>query len=73
MADHNVLDVPDLPSMMRFEIQRSPADICRTLADVEREHILNVLDSVDGNKTRAAAILAIDRKTLREKLRQKDI
>lgn len=40
------------------------------LAEVEIEHIRNVLAGVDGNKTRAAEILGIDRKTLREKLKQ---
>jgi DNA-binding protein Fis len=37
---------------------------------VESEYITNVLASVDGNKTRAAEILGIDRKTLREKLKR---
>jgi two-component system response regulator HydG len=41
----------------------------RTLAEWEVEHIRTVLESVGGNKTRAAAILGIDRKTLRQKLR----
>ena len=40
-----------------------------TLAEVEEEYIRNVLASVKGNKTQAAKILGIDRKTLREKLR----
>jgi DNA-binding protein Fis len=35
---------------------------------VEAEYIGNVLASVSGNKTRAAEILGIDRKTLRQKL-----
>ena len=39
------------------------------LAEVEIEHIRNVLGSVGGNKSRAAEVLGIDRKTLREKLR----
>jgi len=68
MTDHQVIKVPDLPSMMRFSAGRE-AGLDRTLAEVESEHIRNVLASVKGNKTRAAEILGIDRKTLREKLK----
>ena len=39
------------------------------LADTEAEHTRNVLASRDGNKVRAAKVLGIDRKTLREKLK----
>jgi DNA-binding NtrC family response regulator len=39
-----------------------------TLAEVERHHILHVLDLVRGNKTIAAQALGLDRKTLRRKL-----
>ena len=53
---------------MRFSANRE-ASLTRTLAEVEVEHIRNVLASVDGNKTKAAEILGIDRKTLREKLK----
>lgn len=35
---------------------------------IEREHIRNVLEKVDGNKSQAAKILEIDRKTLYTKL-----
>jgi DNA-binding protein Fis len=41
----------------------------RTLAEVEAAYVKAVLASVGGNKTRAAEILGIDRKTLREKLK----
>ena len=68
MTDHDVIRVPDLPSMMRFSVARD-AGLDRTLADVEAEHIRNVLAGVRGNKTRAAEILGIDRKTLRERLK----
>ena len=68
MLETEVIDVPDLPSLMRFSApKRSGAH--RTLAEVDAEHIRNVLASVADNKTRAARILGIDRKTLREKLK----
>ena len=54
---------------MRFSALRETG-LTRTLAQVEAEYIRNVLASVDGNRTRAAEILGIDRKTLREKLRK---
>jgi DNA-binding NtrC family response regulator len=39
-----------------------------TLGELEREYIQTVLNSVNGNKTEAAGILGIDRKTLYRKL-----
>ena len=39
------------------------------LAEIEKRHILRVLNSTDGNKTRAAKILGIDTKTLYNKLK----
>ena len=69
MTDSDLIEVPDLPCLMRFTaLQRT--GFTRTLAEVETEYINNVLESVDGNKTRAAEILGIDRKTLRQKLKQ---
>ena len=68
MIDGDRINAPDLPSFMRFSVLR-PAGLDRSLAEVEAEHIRSVLASVSGNKTRAAEILGIDRKTLREKLK----
>jgi len=68
MSDDVLIDVPDLPELMRFSALRD-TDLHRTLAEVEAEHVRNVLASVGGNKTRAAEILGIDRKTLRTKLK----
>ena len=59
-----------LPSLMRFSAPRR-SGLHRTLAEVEVEHIQAVLESVGGNKTRAAEILGVDRKTLRAKLEEK--
>jgi DNA-binding NtrC family response regulator len=39
------------------------------LAHVEREHILETLKRVAGNRSRAARLLGIDRGTLARKLR----
>lgn len=68
MTDGDLIEVPDLPSLMRFSALRETG-FNRTLAEVEAEYIRNVLTSVNGNKTKAAEILGIDRKTLREKLK----
>jgi len=71
MSDREIIEAADLPSMMKTGLPRD-AGVDRTLAEVETEHIRNVLSGVDGNKTRAAEILGIDRKTLREKLKLSD-
>jgi DNA-binding NtrC family response regulator len=68
MSESDIIEVSDLPELMRFSALRG-SGLHRTLAEVEAEHIQQVLQSVSGNKTRAASILGIDRKTLREKLR----
>ena len=39
-----------------------------TLFEVERRHILRVVEAVSGNKSRAARVLGIDRKTLHARL-----
>ncbi len=69
VVDSGRIDVADLPPALRGQI---PAKTwrARPLAEVEAEHIDNVLAEVDGNKTRAAEILGIDRKTLRLKLKR---
>lgn len=71
MTEGDVIKVTDLPSTMRFSAPRE-AGLDRTLAEVEAEHIRNVLASTDGNKVRAAEILGIDRKTLRQKLKNSE-
>lgn len=68
MNDNDIIDAPDLPPNMRFSISKH-AGLNKTLAEIETEYIQNVLASVGGNKTKAAEILGIDRKTLREKIK----
>ena len=67
MTDSDIIDVPDLPSLMRFSAPKRGGRF-RTLAEMEADYIRKVLESLDGNKTRAASVLGIDRKTLRSKL-----
>ena len=67
MTEGDHIEVPDLPTLMRFSALQKTG-LNRTLAEMEAEYIRNVLTSAGGNKTRAAEILGIDRKTLREKL-----
>ncbi|MEN6527097.1 MAG: sigma-54 dependent transcriptional regulator [Candidatus Polarisedimenticolia bacterium] len=63
------VDAPDLPpALRRAALRRASPD--RPLAEIEVEYIREVLAAVQGNRTRAAEILGIDRKTLREKLRR---
>ncbi len=63
------IEIPDLPQPMRFSVRESRR-LDRSLAEVEAEHIRNVLAREGGNKSRAAQILEIDRKTLRERLKR---
>ncbi len=68
MSEGDVVEVFDLPSLMRSSALRE-SGLNRTLAEVEAEHIRNVLASCGDNRSRAARVLGIDRKTLREKLK----
>lgn len=76
MVDDSFIDVTDLPEYMRSEAQprSKPSSVheLRSLEEVERSHIMQVLDSVNGNRTRASEILGIDRTTLRRKLKSLD-
>ncbi|MCU0585443.1 MAG: sigma-54 dependent transcriptional regulator [Desulfobacterales bacterium] len=70
MSEGDTIDAPDLPAAMRSECFIDGRGLDRSLEEVEREYIRHVLERVGGNKTRAAAILKIDRKTLRDKLQR---
>lgn len=70
MSDGESIDMPDLPSPMRFYSISKPG-LTKSLSDVEYEYINNVLASVGGNKSKASKILGIDRKTLLKKLQER--
>ena len=70
VVNGRTIEVPDLPSHMRFSALHGPGTPDRPLAAIEAAYIQEVLSSVGGNRTRAAEILGIDRKTLRQKVRR---
>ena len=74
LCDGELIGVDDLPPQVK---ERRSGDLLAgalarglTLADLEREYIEQVLASEGGNKTRAAARLGLDRKTLYRKLEE---
>ncbi|MBF0112187.1 MAG: sigma-54-dependent Fis family transcriptional regulator [Desulfamplus sp.] len=72
IVEADQIRVSDLPQSMRFNVNSKNSSQFKTLKEVEQEHIAAVLASVKGNKTKAAQILGIDRKTLRLKLNSMD-
>lgn len=72
-ADGPQVRLEDLPQDIRNEgraaaIRQRGAAREATLAEIEREYILEILERTDGNKTRAAEILGIPRRTLYRRL-----
>jgi DNA-binding NtrC family response regulator len=79
MTDHDVLQVQDLTHNVRTfrdvsgllgPTAEAPVPELATLEEIERAYILRVVERVGGNKTEAAKILGIGRKTLYRKLQQ---
>jgi len=73
MSEGDRIELSDLPAHMRFALHSAAPDLHRSLREVELDHIQRVLDSVNGNKSEAARILGITRKTLRQKLEPKNL
>lgn len=67
MSDGMIV-INDLPDFLKFQID-FPEKGFLPLREMEKEYVERVLNHTQGNKTRAAKILQIDRKTLREKLK----
>lgn len=59
--------VKDLPDHLKYNLEM-PENKLVSLAEMERDYIKKVLRSTGNNKTKAAEILQITRKTLRHKL-----
>ena len=70
-AQHDHITTQDLPANLRESVAPSREDAIELIPLHERErlHILEILQSVGGNKSLAARHLGLDRKTLTRKLR----
>jgi len=67
MAEGEMIDVRDLPERIRTraaETKDEDPNELLPLAEVERRHVLKVLEQVGGNKVHAAKILGINRATV---------
>jgi len=66
MADGKFLDVNDLPDRIRSQPNdRSLTDeVLLSLEELQRRHLIRVLEKVGGNKARAAEILGVSRATI---------
>jgi len=66
MADGDMIDVQDIPDQLRNRSAKEPAaqDEVLPLEEMERQYVLRVLESVAGNKVRAAKLLGINRATV---------
>jgi len=74
LAHFEEIQVEDLPDKVRQQKSPRPSlsgnDVPEllTLEEVERRHVLRVLEACHGNRTDAAKVLGLDRKTLYRKL-----
>ncbi len=66
MADGSLIDVQDLPERFRngFGLERTTDDALLSLEEMQKRHVLRVLEGVGGNKARAAEVLGIGRATI---------
>ena len=72
LARYATLTADDLPARVRAHPSTLPAEVASgellTLAELERRYVRHVLAATGGNKTVAARILDVDRKTLAKKV-----
>ena len=62
-----IIEVEHLPDSLKYNIE-FPENELLPLKEIEKRYIQKVLNATNNNKTKAAEILGIDRKTIRQKL-----
>ncbi|HYC54730.1 MAG TPA: sigma-54 dependent transcriptional regulator [Candidatus Binatia bacterium] len=79
LSSNETIEVEDLPEALRRHAAEAGGHIPSmpdaemaglTLAELEQRHIMQVLERTGGNRSAAAALLGIDRKTLYKRLRR---
>jgi DNA-binding NtrC family response regulator len=74
LAGSDRIEVGDLPppigGRVPGQVGATGPDGLKTLEDVERAYILQVIERLEGNKSKAAQVLGISRQTLRRKMHQ---
>jgi DNA-binding NtrC family response regulator len=69
MAYEPVIHVPEIPASALTPNEIVPLLIGATVGEVERELVLQTLARCDGNRTRAARVLGLSVRTMRNKIR----
>jgi transcriptional regulator with PAS, ATPase and Fis domain len=66
MGDTSVIDIQDLPERFRegLSVEVATDDALLSLEEMQKRHVLRVLEGVGGNKARAAEVLGIGRATI---------
>ncbi len=77
LTRHDQLTIEDFPEQIRYPRGAAPVPVSlvdagniRPLEEMERRYIHQALDQLNGNRTLAARLLGVDRKTLYRKLKE---
>jgi len=74
LAENGIISLNALPRELLDENREHPIDTpFIPLAELEKRHITRVLEYFDGNRSQAADLLGIGRKTLYRKLKEYDL
>jgi DNA-binding NtrC family response regulator len=70
MSHESAVPAPEIPAPSLAPNEIVPLLIGSTVGEIERELVLQTLARCDGNRTRAARVLGLSVRTLRNKIRQ---
>lgn len=70
MSHESAVPSPEIPAPSLAPNEIVPLLIGSTVGEIERELVLQTLAHCDGNRTRAARVLGLSVRTMRNKIRQ---